>query len=75
MNVLPDEFLLNVIRRGGPEEGLSPGMPAFGQYLGEAQSRQVIAYLRSPGRGSRRMGRGPSWRCPAPRGSRCSSAT
>lgn len=39
MNVLPDEFLLSVIRRGGPAEGLSPGMPAFGGYLGEAQTR------------------------------------
>ena len=47
MNPLPDEFLVNVIERGGPAEGLSPGMPAFAQYLGETQIRDVIAYLRS----------------------------
>ena len=47
MNPLPDEFLANVIQRGGSAEGLSPGMPAFAQYLGETQIRDVIAYLRS----------------------------
>jgi mono/diheme cytochrome c family protein len=47
MNPLPDEFLENIIRRGGPAEGLSPGMPAFAQYLGETQIRDVIAYVRS----------------------------
>ena len=47
MNPLPDEFLANVIQRGGSAEGLSPGMPAFAQYLGETQIRDVIAYVRS----------------------------
>ncbi len=47
MNPLPDEFLDNVIARGGVAEGLAPTMPAFGGYLGEPQRRQVIAYLRS----------------------------
>lgn len=47
MNPLPDDFFVSIIRQGGPAEGLSPGMPAFGQYLGEAQIRQVVAYLRS----------------------------
>ena len=47
MNPLPDEFLASIIRRGGSAEGLSPGMPAFGQYLGDTQIRDVIAYLRS----------------------------
>jgi mono/diheme cytochrome c family protein len=46
MNLLPDEFLANVIRHGGPAEGLSPGMPAFSLYLGEVQVRDVIAYVR-----------------------------
>jgi len=47
MNPLPDEFIVNVILRGGPAEGLSPGMPPFGAYLGEAQTRDITAYLRS----------------------------
>ncbi len=47
MNPLPDEFLANIIHHGGPAEGLSPNMPAFGQYLGDPQVRDVIAYLRS----------------------------
>jgi mono/diheme cytochrome c family protein len=46
MNPLPDVFLASVIRHGGPAEGLSPGMPPFEPYLGEAQIRDVIAYLR-----------------------------
>jgi mono/diheme cytochrome c family protein len=47
MNRVPDEFIVNVILRGGPAEGLSPGMPPFGGYLGEAQARDLIVYLRS----------------------------
>ena len=47
LNALPDEFLVSIIRHGGPAEGLSPGMPPFGLYLGEAQIRQTVAYLRS----------------------------
>jgi mono/diheme cytochrome c family protein len=47
MNALPDAFLVNIILHGGPAEGLSPGMPPFGAYLGEAQARDLTAYLRS----------------------------
>jgi len=47
MNALPDEFLLNVILRGGPAEGLSPGMPPLSGYLGDAETRQMIQYLRA----------------------------
>jgi mono/diheme cytochrome c family protein len=47
MNGLPDAFIVNIILRGGPAEGLSPGMPPFGAYLGEAQARDITAYLRS----------------------------
>src|SRR5207247_2264367 len=47
MNGLPDDFLANVIRHGGSVEGLSPGMPAFGEYLSDAQIRQVILHVRS----------------------------
>jgi mono/diheme cytochrome c family protein len=47
MNALPDAFLASVILRGGPAEGLAPGMPPFSGYLSEAQTAQVLAYLRS----------------------------
>jgi mono/diheme cytochrome c family protein len=47
MNALPDEFIVNIILRGGPAEGLSPSMPPFGGYLGEAQARDLTAHLRS----------------------------
>jgi mono/diheme cytochrome c family protein len=47
MNPLPDEFIVNIILHGGPAEGLSPGMPPFAGYLGEAQARDITAYLRS----------------------------
>ena len=47
MNGLPDEFLFHVIRDGGPAEGLAPTMPGFRRFLGETQTRQIVAYLRS----------------------------
>lgn len=47
MNALPDAFIVNIVLRGGPAEGLSPGMPPFGAYLGEAQARDITTYLRS----------------------------
>ena len=47
MNPLADDFLVNVIRHGGPAEGLAPTMPAFAQFLSEAQTGQVVAYVRS----------------------------
>jgi mono/diheme cytochrome c family protein len=47
MNGLPDAFLVNIILHGGPAEGLTPGMPPFSAYLGEAQARDVVAYVRT----------------------------
>lgn len=47
MNRLPDEFLLSVILDGGPAEGLAPTMPPFRGFFGEAQGRQIIAYVRT----------------------------
>lgn len=47
MNPLPDDFLVRVIRQGGPAEGLSAGMPPFAAFLTDADAREVIAYLRS----------------------------
>src|SRR5262249_22470759 len=47
MNRLPDEVHQNVIEHGGPAEGLAPTMPPFKALLSPAQTRQVIAYVRS----------------------------
>jgi mono/diheme cytochrome c family protein len=47
MNGLPDAFIVNIILNGGPAEGLSPGMPPFRAYLGEAQARDITAHVRS----------------------------
>ncbi len=47
MNRLPDDFLVDVIRHGGPSEGLSPGMPAFSGYVTEDQARDLVRFVRS----------------------------
>jgi mono/diheme cytochrome c family protein len=47
MNGLPDAFIVNIVLRGGPAEGLSPAMPPFGAYLGETQAQDIANYLRS----------------------------
>jgi len=47
MNALPDEFLVNIIRHGGPAEGLAPTMPPFDRTLSAEQIRQVVGYVRS----------------------------
>jgi len=47
MNGLPDAFIVNIILHGGPAERLSPGMQPFAAYLGEAQARDIAAYVRT----------------------------
>jgi mono/diheme cytochrome c family protein len=47
MNSLPDQFLIEVTRGGGPAHGLAPTMPPFDRTLSEAQTRQVVAYIRT----------------------------
>ena len=47
INTLPDEFLIEVVRDGGPAHGLAPTMPPFNRTLSETQIRQVIAYVRT----------------------------
>ena len=54
MNPLPDEFLVNVIRGGGPAEGLAPTMPPFEKFLSEGQTLQVVAYVRTLAQPARR---------------------
>ena len=47
MNTLPDDFLVDIVRDGGPAHGLAPTMPPFNRTLSEIQIRQVVAYVRT----------------------------
>jgi mono/diheme cytochrome c family protein len=47
MNSLPDAFLESVILHGAAAEGLAPTMPPFAPFLGEAQARDLVAYIRT----------------------------
>ena len=47
MNTLPDDFLVDIVRDGGPAHGLAPTMPPFNRTLSETQIRQVVAYVRT----------------------------
>jgi mono/diheme cytochrome c family protein len=46
MNQLSDEFLFEIISKGGGAVGKSAFMPAWGS-LNEKQIRDIIAYIRS----------------------------
>ena len=47
MNQLSDEFLIEVISKGGSAVGKSGFMPAWGSSFNEKQIRDIIAYLRT----------------------------
>jgi mono/diheme cytochrome c family protein len=47
LNTLPDQFLVEVIRDGGPAHGLAPTMPPFNRTLSAEQIDQVVAYVRT----------------------------
>jgi mono/diheme cytochrome c family protein len=47
MNSFSDEFLLNIISKGGSAVGKSSFMPAWGGVLKENQLQDLLAYLRS----------------------------
>ena len=47
MKQLSDNFLLDIISKGGGAVGKSPFMPAWGNQLREKQIRDIIAHLRS----------------------------
>jgi mono/diheme cytochrome c family protein len=42
-----DQYLMEVIRDGGPAVGLSPMMTPFGHALDEQEIENVIAYIRT----------------------------
>jgi cytochrome c oxidase cbb3-type subunit III len=47
MNSFSDEFLLNIIAKGGAAVGKSAFMPAWGGVLKENQLQDVVTYVRS----------------------------
>ena len=47
MNSLSDEFLVNIIAKGGTAVGKSAFMPGWGGVLKENQLQDLIAYVRS----------------------------
>jgi mono/diheme cytochrome c family protein len=47
MNSFSDEFLLNIIAKGGAAVGKSAFMPAWGGVLKENQIQDLITYMRS----------------------------
>jgi mono/diheme cytochrome c family protein len=47
MNSFSDEFLINIISKGGAAVGKSSFMPAWGGVLKENQLQDLLAYLRS----------------------------
>jgi mono/diheme cytochrome c family protein len=48
---LPDQYLADLIRRGGASVG-KPGMPSFGFVLSDAEIEALVAYLRALPRAS-----------------------
>lgn len=47
MNQLTDQFLIDVISKGGGAVGKSTFMPAWGGALNEKQVRDIVAYIRT----------------------------
>jgi mono/diheme cytochrome c family protein len=47
LNALPDEFLVGIVRDGGPPHGLAPTMPPFNRTLSKSQIDEVVVYIRS----------------------------
>jgi mono/diheme cytochrome c family protein len=47
MNRLSDQFLLDIIAKGGGAVGKSSFMPSWGAALNEKQLRDVVAYIRA----------------------------
>ena len=47
MNAMTDEYLFRVIQQGGAAVGKSPLMAPWGGTLGDAQIRDVVAFVRT----------------------------
>jgi mono/diheme cytochrome c family protein len=47
MNQLPDQYLLDIISKGGGAVGKSNFMPSWGATLNEKQLRDIVAFIRS----------------------------
>lgn len=47
MNTLSDQFLVDIISKGGSAVGKSSFMPSWGSALNEKQIKDIVAHLRS----------------------------
>ena len=47
MNALSDEYLLDLLKKGGPAYGKSPLMGAWGRVLSEQRLLDLVAYTRT----------------------------
>ncbi len=47
MAELKDQYLVDVVKKGGPATGKSAAMPAFGATLKDQDIQDVVAYIRS----------------------------
>ncbi|MBE0627693.1 MAG: cytochrome c [Burkholderiales bacterium] len=54
MSARSDDYLVRLLKEGGPAYGKSPLMGAWGRILGDRQIRDLVAYMRSlPGDSAR----------------------
>lgn len=47
MNQFLDDYLFDIISKGGSAVGKAPFMPAWGEQLKEKQIRDIVSYIRS----------------------------
>ncbi len=47
VDLLPDEYLVQVISKGGPEVGKSGYMPAWESVLSDSDIKDIVSYIRS----------------------------
>ena len=47
MSKISDDRMFNVIKNGGPAEGLSNGMQAWGSGFEDSEMRDLVAYIRT----------------------------
>lgn len=55
MNKYTDQYLVEIISRGGASVGRSSQMPAWGAVLKEAQIKKIVAYVRALSNGKKEM--------------------
>jgi mono/diheme cytochrome c family protein len=56
MNQYTDQYLIEIISKGGASVGRSPQMPAWGAVLKEPQVKEIVAYVRALSNGKKETG-------------------